>query len=55
MLTFALGRELAVQDRCTVDKIVEQVEGKDFRFSALVDAIVLSDAFRKTSNEEDQP
>lgn len=55
LLTFALGRELAVQDRCTVDKIVEQVEQKDFRFSALADAIVLSDAFRKTSSEEDQP
>jgi hypothetical protein len=55
MLTFALGRELAVQDRCAVDKIVEQVEEKDFRFSALVDAIVTSDAFRKTSSEEDQP
>jgi hypothetical protein len=55
LLTFALGRELAVQDRCAVDKIVEQVEAKDFRFSALVDAIVLSDAFRKTSSEEDQP
>ena len=26
MLTFALGRELAVQDRCAVDKIVEEVE-----------------------------
>jgi hypothetical protein len=55
MLTFALGRELAVQDRCTVDKIVEQVEDKDFRFSALVQSIVTSDPFRKTSNEQEQP
>jgi len=55
MLTFALGRELAVQDRCTVDKIVEQGRGDRLSLSALVDAIVLSDAFRKTSSEEDQP
>jgi mono/diheme cytochrome c family protein len=55
MLTFALGRELAVQDRCTVDKIVEQVEDKDFRFSALVQSIVTSDPFRKTSSEQEQP
>lgn len=54
MLTFAIGRELAVQDRCTVDKIVEQVEDKEFRFSALVNAIVTSDPFRKTS-EDEQP
>jgi len=55
MLTFALGRELAVQDRCTVDKIVEQVEEKDFRFSAIVDAIITCDPFRKTSSEVSQP
>ncbi|HEY2414020.1 MAG TPA: DUF1592 domain-containing protein [Pirellulaceae bacterium] len=55
MLTFALGRELAVQDRCTVDKIVEQVEDKDFRFSTLVQSIVTSDPFRKTSSEQEQP
>ena len=47
LLTFALGRELRVQDRCTVDKIVEEVEKADFRFSALVTAIVHSDPFRK--------
>lgn len=51
MLTFALGRELAVQDRCTVDKIVEQVASKNYRFSALVMAIVQSDPFRKARSE----
>jgi hypothetical protein len=55
MLTFALGRELAVQDRCTVDKIVDQVEDQNFRFSALVNAIATSDAFRKRRAEGDQP
>jgi hypothetical protein len=51
MLTFALGRELAVQDRCTVDKIVEQIASKNYRFSALVMAIVQSDPFRKAKSE----
>jgi hypothetical protein len=51
MLTFALGRELAVQDRCAVDKILEQVENQDYRFSALVTAIAKSDPFRKTKSE----
>jgi hypothetical protein len=47
LLTFALGRELRVQDRCTVDKIIEELEKREFRFSALVTAIVQSDPFRK--------
>jgi hypothetical protein len=47
MLTFALGRELHVPDRCAVDTIVKSVESHDFRFSALVTAIVNSDPFRK--------
>jgi mono/diheme cytochrome c family protein len=55
MLTFGLGRELAVQDRCAVDKIVEQVEKGDFRFSALVTAIVKSEPFRLTKSEGDVP
>jgi hypothetical protein len=55
MLTFALGRELRVQDRCTVDKIVEAAEKQDFRFSALVVAIATSDPFRKRSTEGATP
>lgn len=55
LLTFALGRELRVQDRCTVDKIIEQVEGGDFRFSALVVAIANSDPFRKYRVEGQEP
>src|SRR5262245_35291210 len=55
MLTFGLGRELAVQDRCAVDKIVEQVESGDFRFSALVTAIAKSEPFRLTKSEGDKP
>lgn len=55
MLTFALGRELAVQDRCAVDKIVERVAGDEYRFSSLVTAIVTSDPFCKVSHEEKKP
>jgi mono/diheme cytochrome c family protein len=55
LLTFALGRELQVQDRCAVDKIVEEIEGQDYRFSALVVAIAKSDPFRKRRGEGVEP
>ncbi len=51
MLTFALGRGLVSYDRCAVDKIVEGVEQKDFRFSALVVEIAKSDPFCKRSGQ----
>jgi hypothetical protein len=55
MLTFALGRELRVHDRCAVDKIVEQVEAKEFRFASLVTAIATSDPFQLVRIEGEQP
>jgi len=55
LLTFALGRELQVQDRCAVDKIVEDVAAQDYRFSALVVAIANSDPFRRRRGEGEQP
>jgi hypothetical protein len=56
MLTYALGRELRVQDRCAVDKIVEQVAAKDYRFAALVTAIATSEPFQlATSDVGGQP
>ena len=55
MLTFALGRELRVQDRCHVDKIVDAVQAGEFRFSALVLAIAQSDAFQKRHDEGTPP
>jgi hypothetical protein len=55
MLTYALGRELVVSDRCVVDKIVSDLEAADYRFSRLVTAIVLSDPFRKRRIEGDTP
>jgi hypothetical protein len=55
MLTYALGRELVVSDRCVVDKIVSDLEAADYRFSRLVTAIVLSDPFRKRRIEGATP
>jgi hypothetical protein len=51
MLVYALGRGLRPFDQCTVDEIVEQLESNQYRFSALVTAIVLSDAFRMRRGE----
>ena len=46
MLTYALGRGLESFDRCAVDDIMKQLVKNDYRFSALVQAIVLSEPFR---------
>ena len=47
MLTYALGRGLEESDRCAVDRIVKDLEARDYRFSALVLGIVTSDPFQK--------
>ena len=47
MLTYALGRGLEESDRCTVKDIAESVARDGYRFSALVNGIVTSDAFQK--------
>jgi hypothetical protein len=46
MLTYALGRGLETYDRRAVDKIVEAVTVDDYRFGALLSAIVTSDPFQ---------
>jgi hypothetical protein len=46
LLTYALGRGLESYDRCAVDAIVSELEKSEFRFSALVTSIVLSDPFQ---------
>jgi mono/diheme cytochrome c family protein len=51
MLTYALGRGLVTGDKCVVDNITKTLAAQDYRFSALITAIVLSDSFRKTSGE----
>ena len=49
MLTFALGRGLEYYDKCATDEILAAAKKADFRFSALVVAIVMSDPFQKVS------
>lgn len=51
MLTYALGRPVEYYDRCTQNTILEQVKAHDFRFSALVTAIVRSEVFRMRRGE----
>ena len=46
MLVYALGRGLISYDRCAVREILERVSRNEFRVSALVTGIVLSDPFR---------
>lgn len=47
MLTYALGRGLERTDRCHVDSVVKSMKQNNLRFSAVINAIVQSDAFRK--------
>jgi hypothetical protein len=47
LLTYALGRGLEYYDQCAIESIVDQLDDKDFRFSALVLAIVTSSPFRE--------
>ena len=47
MLTYALGRGLEPYDRCAVDDIAARLAQHDYKFSALVYAIVESDPFQK--------
>ena len=49
MLTFALGRGLEYYDKCATDEILAAAQKADFRFSALVVAVVMSDPFQKVS------
>ncbi|HTQ08615.1 MAG TPA: DUF1592 domain-containing protein, partial [Fimbriimonadaceae bacterium] len=48
MLTYAIGRGLEDYDEPAIDKIVTSVSDGQYKFSALVKAIVESDAFRKS-------
>ena len=49
LLAFALGREITVEDTLVVDDIVRQTAASEYRFHALIRAIVLSHAFRQPS------
>jgi hypothetical protein len=45
MLTYALGRGLEYYDQCAVDRILKDLAGSEYRFSALVQGVVMSDPF----------
>ncbi|MBX3400115.1 MAG: DUF1592 domain-containing protein [Gemmataceae bacterium] len=47
LLTFALGRGLEYYDKCVLDDLVKKLKTGEDRFSALVLAIVETDAFQK--------
>jgi hypothetical protein len=46
LLTYSLGRGLVSYDRCAVKAILQRMADNDYRMSALVTGIVLSDPFR---------
>ncbi len=45
LLTYAIGRGLEYYDRCAVDRIVSELGHREYRFSALLKAIVTSQPF----------
>ncbi|MDE0263866.1 MAG: DUF1585 domain-containing protein, partial [Bryobacterales bacterium] len=52
LLTYALGRGVDRHDNPAVDEIQRQVVDADYRFSALVEAIVSSEPFRLTAPDQ---
>jgi hypothetical protein len=52
MLIYATGRGLEYYDQCVVDDCVEHMSHHNNRFSSLVEAIVLSDAFMTRGHAE---
>lgn len=46
MLTYALGRETTLADQPTIQQIVSETKKGDYRLSAMIEAVVESDAFR---------
>ena len=46
MLTYAIGRGLGYYDRPTIERIVTELEAKDYKISVLITEIVKSDPFR---------
>jgi hypothetical protein len=45
LLTYAVGRGLETEDRCAVNAVIEQAANNEYRFGALVTAIVTSRPF----------
>jgi len=47
LLTYAIGRGVEPYDKCSVDEISQSCASNSYHFSSLINAIVLSDPFRK--------
>jgi hypothetical protein len=47
MMIYALGRGLEYYDKCAVDKILSDIQDKDYRFAYLIAGIVESQPFQK--------
>lgn len=52
MLVYAIGRGTHYYDKCAVDKCLERMKEQNYRFSSLIESIVLSDPFLKKSAPE---
>jgi len=55
MMVYALGRGLAPYDRCAAEKIVKTAGQEQFKLSAVVTQIVLSDPFRRRRGDGGKP
>jgi hypothetical protein len=55
MLTYALGRGLEYYDKCATDGITAAVHKADYRFSALIEGIVMSAPFQKRRVVKGEP
>ena len=45
LLSFAVGRQISVEDSLVIDRIVRETEADDYRFHSLIRSVVLSDSF----------
>ena len=52
LMTFAVGRQISANDRCTVNRIGKRDISSTSKFSDLVRSIVYSDPFKRYQNEE---
>ena len=54
LLTYALGRGLEYYDKCVLDEIGTKLQANNDKFSALMMAIVESDAFQKRKGKRSE-
>ena len=52
LLTYALGRGIERTDKCNLDAMAKSVEAKNYKFSALVEAVITSKPFRERRGDE---